>query len=82
MSQPRRNVTRLVLGYGINAAWQKTIMPARAGRRGVGRTIAETLWTETFPFDHPNFRIQQLSFDLDRYELDRYGHMTSPQEVT
>jgi hypothetical protein len=73
MSQPRRNVTRLVLGYGINAAWQKTMH---------GRTIAETLWTETFPFDHPNFRIQQLSFDLDRYELDRYGHMTSPQEVT
>jgi len=73
MSQPRRNVTRLVLGHGINEAWQKisngAIMP--------GRTIAEMLWTETFPFDHPNFRIQQLAFDLDRYE-----HMTSPQEVT
>ena len=61
MSQPRRNVTRrnvtrLVLGHGINEAWQKisngAIMP--------GRTIAEMLWTETFPFDHPNFRIQQL----------------------
>ena len=37
MSQPRRNVTRLVLGHGINEAWQKisngAIMP--------GRTIAE-----------------------------------------
>jgi hypothetical protein len=66
-------VTRLVLGYGINAAWQKTMH---------GRTIAETLWTETFPFDHPNFPIQQLYFDRWALDLDRYGHMTLPQEVT
>ena len=69
MSQPRRNVTRLVLGYGINKAWKKTIASS------IRAAIAERLWTETsrrlFPF-HPNFRIQQLAFE----------HMTSPQEVT
>ena len=59
MSQPRRNVTRLVLGHGINEAWQNT--HTRVSNAIIQRKLdAEMLWTETFPFDHPNFRIQQL----------------------
>jgi hypothetical protein len=63
MSQPRRDVTRLVLGYGICEAWKKT----RGGRSstyqsaGPGGIRAEILWEDTFPFDHPSFRILMTS---------------------
>ena len=73
MSQPRRNVTRLVLGYGINKAWKKTIASSI-------RAAAETLWTET---SRPGCGLLWLIVCVDMLGiLCGWRGLTSPQEVT
>ena len=56
MSQPRRNVTRLAHRLHAEVLHEVGELGYRLREGDMG---AVTLWTETFPFEHPNFRIRQ-----------------------